>query len=268
MQPQIVLTLSVASLRGLLAAGDSRCPNLNAVPAFARHQLGLRGLNVPASMLTGLTASGFEKLRDASDKAGCPCVVLVDEQPLAFADRDPSKVAGAGERLARLAAAANRLGCRDVAIRCAPGEGEDAVERTAAGIKTSMGEVDRHDLNVLVAPHQGWTGDPDRLSALIKKVGGFRIGSLPSFGHAHESGDAEKTLRKLAPYAESIDATVFDFDAKGEHRPYDLAAMVSAVRAVGYVNTLAIEHAGKGDPVVAIERARTILEISIGTEEA
>ncbi len=268
MQPQIVLTLSVVSLRGLLAAGDRRCPNLAAVPAFARQQLGLRGLNIPASMLAGLNAAGFERLRDASDKAGCPCVVLVDEQPLPFADRDPAKAAAAGERLNRLAAAANRLGCRDVAIRCGHAEGDDFLERTALGIKASMGEIDRHDLNVLICPSEGWSSDPDRLSALIKRVGGFRIGSLPSFGHAHATGDAEKTLRKLAPYAESIDATVFDFDAKGVHRPYDLATMVAAVRAVGYVNTLAVEHAGKGDPVAAIEQARIILEAAIGTEES
>lgn len=267
MQAQIVLTLSVASLRGLMAAGDRRCPTIHEVPSFTRQHLGLRGLNVPAAMLSGLNAAGFEKLRDAADKAGCPFVVLVDEQPLPFADRDPARAAAAAERLGRLAVAANRLGCRDVAIRCGPGDAEDALERTAAGIKTAMGEIDRHDLNVLVAPHEGWTGDPDRLSALIKRVGGFRIGSLPSFGHAHASGDAEKTLRKLAPYAESIDATVVEFDAEGSHRPYDLAAMVAAVRAVGYVNTLAIEHAGKGDAVAAIERARTILEASIGSEE-
>jgi sugar phosphate isomerase/epimerase len=267
-QPQIVLTLSVGSIRGLLAAGDRRCPNLHAVPGFARQHLGLRGLNVPASMLAGLTAVGFEKLRDAADKAGCPFVVLVDEQPLPFADPDPAKAAGAAERLNRLAAAANRLGCRDVAIRCGPGEGDPAMERTAAGIKGSMLEVERHDLNVLVCPGDGWSSDPDRLATLIKRVGGFRIGSLPSFRHAHASGDAEKTLRKLAPYAESIDATVFDFDPKGIHRPYDLAAMVAAVRAVGYVNTLAVEHAGKGDPVAAIERARTILEAAIVAELA
>jgi sugar phosphate isomerase/epimerase len=251
-----------------LAAADRRCPNLAAVPAFARQHLGLRGLNIPASMLAGLAAPGFERLRDASDKAGCPFVVLVDEQPLPFADNDPAKSAGAGDRLNRLAEAANRLGCRDVAIRCGAGEADDALERTAAGIKASMGEIDRHDLNVLVCPAEGWSTDPDRLAALIKRVGGFRIGSLPSFGHAHASGDAEKTLRKLAPYAESIDATVFDFDAKGVHRPYDLAAMVAAVRAVGYVNTLAVEHVGKGDPVDAIERARTILEAAIGAEDS
>lgn len=250
-----------------MAAADRRCPNLNSVPGFARQQLGLRGLNVPASMLAGLTAAGFEKLRDAADKAGCPFVVLLDDQPLPFADPDPSRAAGAAERLNRLAAAANRLGCRDVAIRCGSGEGNDALERTAAGIKGSMLEVERHDLNVLVCPAEGWSSDPDLLAALIKRVGGFRIGSLPSFGHAHASGDAEKTLRKLAPYAESIDATVFDFDAEGVHRPYDLTAMVAAVRAVGYVNTLAVEHVGKGDPVVAIERARTILEAAIGGED-
>jgi len=267
-QAQIVLTLSIGSLRNLIAASDPRCPNLRAIPGFASRTFGSRGLNVPASMLAGLAAGEFERLRDGADRAGCPYVVLVEDRPLPFGDPDPDRSAAAEERLARLAAAADRLGCRDVAIRCESPDTDDALERTAAALKSCMGEVDRHDLNVLLAPHEGLTDDPDRLAALIKRVGGFRIGSLPSFGHAHARGDAEKTLRKLAPYADSIDATVVGFDAAGSHQPFDLAACLAAVRGVGYVNTLALDFVGPGDPIAALERARAILEPLIGSPES
>jgi L-alanine-DL-glutamate epimerase-like enolase superfamily enzyme len=265
-QAQIVLTLSVGALRPLLAAKDPRCPLLVDVPGFAAKELLLRGLNVPAGLLAGRPASELDRLRDLADKAQAPCLVLVEEQPMSFADLRPDVRAATGERLRRLAAAANRLGCRDVAVRCAAASTDEEFERTAAGLKTGLQEIDRYDLNVLVIPHEGLTLDPTRLTDLIKKVGGFRIGSLPSFGHAAASGDLERTLRKLAPYAESIDATVVGFKG-GKHHPFDLAACVESVKAVGYVNTLALDYAGKGNVVEDLQIARGILDEAIRTED-
>lgn len=267
MQAQIVLTLSVSALRPLIVSGDVRCPTLRAVPGFASSELGLRGLNIPTGLLAGRPSTELDSLRDAADKAGCPCLVLVEDQPLAVAD--PAARAAVEDRVRRLAAAANRLGCRDIAIRVAsdPSDSEEAVfESAAAGIKSVLHEMDRYDLNLLLVPHEGVTFDPLRLTELIKKVGGFRIGSLPSFAHAHASGDMEKTLRRLAPYAESIDATVVGF--KGDrHAPFDLAQCVEAVKAVGYVNTLALDYAGKGDLVADLVKARGILDAAVRTEE-
>jgi len=173
--------------------------------------------------------------------------------------------------LRRLAAAANRLGCRDIAVRCLAAATDADFDRTAAGLKVSLHEIDRYDLNLLVIPTEGLTLDSGKLTDLIKKVGGFRIGSLPSFGHAHASGDLEKTLRKLAPYAESIDATVVGFKsdkAGGEkHLPFDLKVCVESVRAVGYVNTLALDYVGKGDLTEDLVRARGILEQAVASDE-
>lgn len=266
MQAQIVLTLSVSAVKPLLAANDPRCTSLMKVPDFAAKELGLRGLNIPTGLLAGRAASDLDKLRDLADKAGAPCLVLVEESPLAFADPRPDVKAQIEERVRRLAAAANRLGCRDIAVRCLAKNTEEEFERAAGGIKGSLQEIDRFDLNVLLVPHDGLTHEPSRLTDLIKKVGGFRIGSLPSFAHAHASGDLEKTLRKLAPYAESIDATVVGF--KGDqHQPFDLAECVESVRAVGYVNTLALDYAGKGDIVAELAKARGILERAVQTDE-
>ncbi len=271
LQAQIVLTLSVGSLRPLLAAKDPRCLTLLDVPRFAATELGLRGLNLPTGLLAGKAASDLDKLRDLSDKAGCPCLVLVEETPLGFGDPRTEVRAAIEDRMRRLAAAANRLGCRDIAVRCLAAATDADFDRTAAGLKVSLHEIDRYDLNLLVIPTEGLTLDSGKLTDLIKKVGGFRIGSLPSFGHAHASGDLEKTLRKLAPYAESIDATVVGFKsdkAGGEkHLPFDLKVCVESVRAVGYVNTLALDYVGKGDLTEDLVRARGILEQAVASDE-
>ena len=105
---------------------------------------------------------------------------------------------------------------------------------------------------------------------MIKRIGGFRIGSLPSFGSAAEvgKGDPTESLRKLAPYAGAIHATVEGFSKKGVHKGYDLASCVTAVRSVGFLNTLAIDYAGSDEPVVNIEMARDVLQQAINAAEA
>jgi len=266
LQAQIVLTLSVGALKPLLAASDPRCPTLFHVPDFASKELSLRGLNLPSSLFAGRPGADLDRIRDLADKASCPCLVLVEEAPIAFSSQRQDVRAALEERFRRLASAAKRLGCRAIAVRCLAKASDEEFERTAAGIKSALQEIDRFDLNVLIVPHEGLTFEPNKLTDLIKKVGGFRIGSLPSFGHAHATGDIEKTLRKLAPYAEAIDATVVGF--KGDkHQPFDLATCVESVRAVGYVNTLAMDYAGKGDVVADLVQARSILDRVVQTEE-
>ena len=108
----------------------------------------------------------------------------------------------------------------------------------------------------------------DRLTDLLKRIGGFRIGSLRSFGHAAESGDLVEELRKLAPYAGAVHATVQGFDKKGRHEKFDLAEGVAAIRSVGFLNTLAIDYIGTGDAVANIELARKALQKAIEADSA
>ncbi len=236
------------------------------MPDYAIRHLHLRGMNVPASMLSGWSLPDFDRLRDRADKAGCPCLVLIEDQPLPFADPDPKVREEAAERVRRLAAAAHRLGCNALAISFDAKDNDEAFELVATEVKEVMPHVERLELNVLLAPCQGLTHAPDRLTDLIKRIGGFRIGSLPSFGHAASTGDTIGTLRKLAPYAGAVHATIDGFARSGEHRGYNLAECVTAIRSVGFVNTLAIDFCGKGDPTASIEKARDVLQEAIEAE--
>lgn len=247
MQPDILLTLSAGSVRPLLAAQDPRCPTIFAVPQFVATDLELRGLNLPADMLKGFGYTEIERLRDEADRAHCPVLLLSEENPIDFTQRTGPGWHQTLDRLRRLATAANRLGCPSIAVRASAPATDEAFESTAAGVKIVLKEIDKFELNLLLAPVEGLTFDAARLTDLIKKIGGFRIGSYPSFAHAYATGELEKTLRKLAPYAPAIAASVRGFDKAGAHDGYSLAECIESVQSVGYGNTLALDFVGRDD---------------------
>ncbi len=264
----MLLTLAARSLRTLVSDNGDASMRLVDVPDFSIRELNLRGMNVPSSMLAGWSLENLDELRDRGDKAGCPCLVLIEDTPLPFASADHREADRSAERVRRLAVAANRLGCNALAVRCDAPDTDEAFDETAAQIKDLMPAVERLELNLLIAPHDGLTQRTDRLTDLLKRIGGFRIGSLPDFGHAAASGDLAEALRKLAPYAGAVHATVQGFDKKGRHEQFDLAEGVAAIRSVGFLNTLAIDYVGSGDAVANIELARTTLQKAIEADSA
>jgi sugar phosphate isomerase/epimerase len=256
----VLLTLAVSSLRSLVSGKKGGGVTLLDVPDLAIRDLSLRGLNIPSSMLAGWSLRDLDRLRDRADKAGCPCLVLVDDSPVCF---EPAQRVASVDRIGRLGAAAGRLGCSAISIMIEAPNADDAFETCVSGVKQAMTLIERLELNLLLAPYQGLTQQAQRLTDLIKKVGGFRIGSLPSFAKAAECGDLDAALKRLAPYAGALHASVKSFDKSGKHQGWDLTQCVDAIQSVGYVNTLAIEYTGNGDPLGPIEQARNVLSQAI-----
>ncbi len=262
----MLLTLSTRSLMSLLPPHGDGSLNMLRVPEFTSRQLRLRGLNVVASMLAGWSLEQLDQLRDQADKAACPCLVLIEDAPLPLADEDPAKRQQAQERMTTLATAAHRLACNSLAIRCDAPDTDEAFEQLAQEVRQVMPKIERFELTLLIKPSVGLTSTPDRLTELIKRIGGFRIGSMPSFQHAASTDDPIYTLRQLAPYAGAIQATVDGFSESGEHKAYDLVKFVNAVRSVGFANALAIDYTGNGNAVSQIDHAREILEKALEAE--
>ncbi len=261
----MLLTLATRSFANTIptvGTSDGGALTMLDLPDYAVRQLQLRGLNVSAAMLSGWSLDDLDLLRDRADKAACPCLTLIEEAPLRIYD-NPEQCSAAVDRIKRLAAAGNRLGCNALALRFEAPDTDEAFETIAAEMRDVMPVIERHELNILIAPWKGLTHEPARLTELLKRIGGFRIGSLPSFAHAALFDDPRDVLRKLAPYAGAIHASVNSFDSKGKHAGFDLADGVEAIRSVGFLNTLAIEYVGDDDPTVNIEQARVILEKAI-----
>ncbi|MBX3358054.1 MAG: TIM barrel protein [Phycisphaeraceae bacterium] len=264
----MLLTLAASSFRAMLRKdrAGAKSLKLTDLPRFTREQLGLFGLNLSTDLLVGMDLSQLDQLRDAADKASCPCLVLIetDPQPFGFAD---DRADAAVERMIRVARAANRLGCNAAAVSVAADDTDDCLSVAADALKVALRACDKLEINLLLAPHKGLTENPDRLTELIKKVGGFRIGTFPDFQTASLAPDPISYLRRLTPYAAAVSASCVSFTSKkGEvtHAPYDLMAYTQTVASVGYTGTLAIDFRGEGDPAAAIAHARDTLDAAIG----
>ena len=254
-QAQLLLTLSAAALQDRIESKEDSL-TLQDVPDFANTELGLRGVTIQASQLVGLGIQDLEKIRDSADKASCPVLLLVEDTPMVFGDPSPAAQEMIRARIQRLGVAATALGASGLGVSCEGENDEQRFDQAAASIRSAMQTIDRHEVNLLLSPRPGLTGEPERLTELIKKVGGFRIGSLPDFKLAHETGDFISALRRLAPYAGAMFATLGKGKKKSDVAPYSLAEGLEAVLAVGYQNTICLHHEGPGDAVAAIISAR------------
>ncbi len=277
----MLLTLNATSLRSMLEKKRSgkvelRLPDL---PAFARETLGLHGLNLTTSLLAGIDRSGLDTLRDRADKSGCACLLLIESEPQPLGDASDDKAEAGMARLRQVLQAAHILGCSAIAATPSGADDDEVAKRTAERLKKLMASAERAEINILLSPGKGVTSTPDRVTEIIKKVGGFRVGTLPDFQAAAASADPVQYLRRLTPYAAVVSASTVQFvaaagggppgdavDAAVEHRPYDLRPFVEAVDAVGFDGTLAIDYRGKGDPVLGVLRTRRILESILGGE--
>ena len=258
MQAQMLIALSAGSLSGMLTRAKAPLA-LADLPVHAREQLDFRGINLPTDLLAGRTLADLDRLRDRADRVGCPVLMLLETEVVDLAGAD-ARQSAALERLRKLATAANRLGAPFVGVRLAGVDSPERMERACKGIRAALGEMDRWEVNLLLQPSGGLLERGEPLVDLVKKVGGFRIGALPSFLHAHESGDLKDMLRRLAPYAQAMIAQVKGFTAAGKHVDWSLDHCIEVLRAVGYGNMLSLEYVGKGDGTRTIEQARDALQ--------
>ena len=265
-QVQLLVTASISPFRERIESSDDPLTLVD-MPEFGSTELGVRGLAIETSMLAGASVATLEGLRDAGDKARCPMLLLMEDEPLKLADPDPDVRASSIERIGRLSRAASILGCAQLGVSIAGKDGEESFELAASTIREAMQRIDRFEVSLLLKSSAGLTAEPDRLTELIKKVGGFRIGSLPDFRAAHDTGDFSGALRRLAPYAGTILATVGKVNSggkatrsKADPTPFDVCEGLESVLAVGYQHAICLDHAGGARAVETIVDARTRIE--------
>lgn len=251
---------------------------LDDLPAFARQTLGLNGLTFSTDLLAGAGRARLRELRDRADKESCSILILEEPEPQALGDSDESVADAAQERIRRVLEAAGELGCNSAAVPISGSSDEATEDRVVERLKRLMRLAEQRDLNLLISPRRGLTSDPERVTALIKKVGGFRVGTMPDFQTAAEAEDPAAYLRRLTPYASAVTAATVSFvpidpeadptapETPCQHEPYELGAMIEAVASVGYDGSVAIDYRGKGDLTLGLLRSRVAMEVAITGE--
>jgi sugar phosphate isomerase/epimerase len=258
-------------LAGNRAGAGAGTMQLTDLPRFTREMLNLYGLNVSTNLLAGADFQRLDQLRDAADKASCPCLVLIESEPQPFTDPNEAKGEQVVDRVGRVIQAANRLGCNSAAVAVCGADTPAGFAEATDRFKRILHAAERLEVNLLLMSHPGLTASPERLTDLIKKIGGFRVGTFPDFQAASASENPTHFLRRLTPYASALTASSVKFAPAKKppgfvHEPYDLAGLAATVTSVGYTGTIAIDYRGEDDPETGIVQTRTILEAALGKE--
>ncbi len=264
----MLLTLNAVSLHHTLDLSEAPSSSgLLDLPELALQRLLMRGLVVDTVMLKGWNLDDLVIFRNRADQAGCPCLVLRESDSINAHTTDSAMVEASSSRLGLIARAAQRLGCNALALHLDPIRGEEQLDRAAAYLRSLMEQIDRLELNLMIEPgDSGDLADPEILIRLIKQVGGFRIGTMPSFKHALASGNPEQTLRQIAPYAGAVLASCgigHTKKSKGSFTSEEKEAVkicLESLQKVGYGQILAMDYLGDGDPMQIIEDLRSYIE--------
>lgn len=241
----MLLILSASSFRKSINSKRGGVDLLD-LPRMAHEEFGFRGLLIPTDVLVGADMERLDRVRESADKSACPYLFLVetDVHPIGHPNED--RALASKQRIERVLTAASRLGCSSAGISIAGADTDAAMALAVERLKPLASRAEQLDLNLLIRPSPGLTETPERMSDLIKLVGGFRLGSLPDFEAAAGSGDAHDYLRRLAPYAPVVLASSTEFNAEGLHTPYDLQSCAQALVSIGFDGAVAVEYRGEG----------------------
>ncbi len=310
----MLFSLNVNSIRDALKKRGARALAVPDLPQYAQEQTGLHAMTMATDLLAGATRDALVRFRENGDRVGCACLLLSQTEPLAFGDPKDKAGEEAVIRMTKVVEAASLLGCNSASLEITAKDTDEAMEIVSDRMRRVLERADRLEIMVLIRPTKGLTEDPERLTDLIKMIGGFRIGTMPDFESAVASGDPVHYLKKLTPYASVVNAATQGFkdpepepakpgkskksakkspdpepaddddDLTGEdallaalqadlddfedvpppeHEGYDLFPLVSAIRAVGFDGTLAIDYRGKGDGTVGVLQSRDALEAAL-----
>ncbi len=256
----MLLIASATMFRKKLDKGDLALEDL---PRHLHEEHAIRGMSLTADLLAGADMARLDALREAADKAVCPILLLQESEPQDFSSMDT--VDESVDRVERVLHAAQRLGCSAVAIEVAPASDEEEMEQLVDGLKEVSPTAEKLDLNLLVRVGVESIKTPEQASELIKRVGGFRVGTLPDFELACATGDGAEHLKRVAPYASVVMASTVKFQKNGKHPAYDLAELIAALQEIGFDGALAIEHRGTGDPDETLRQGAEAIERALET---
>ncbi len=214
----MLFSLNVNSIRDVLKKRGARAIKIEDVPRYAQEQTGLHAMTMATDLLAGVTRDTMARIRENGDRVGCACLLLSQTEPLAFGDPRAKAGEEAVTRMTRVVEAASLLGCNSASLAITAKDDDATLDLVAQRMRRVLERADRLEIMVLIRPEKGLTQDAERLTELVKAIGGFRIGTMPDFEAAVASGDPVQYLKRLTPYASVVNASTLGF-TEAEPRP-------------------------------------------------
>lgn len=207
----MLFSLNVNSIRDTLKRRGAKALSVEDLPRYAQEQTGLHAMTMATDLLAGATRDTLTRIRENGDRVGCACLLLSQTEPLAFGDPRPKVGDEVVLRMTKVVEAASLLGCNSASLAITGKDDDNTLELVASRMRRVLERADRLEIMVLIRPDKGLTQDAERLTELVKVIGGFRIGTMPDFEAAVASGDPVHYLKRLTPYASVVNASTLGF---------------------------------------------------------
>ncbi|NBX36853.1 MAG: hypothetical protein EBR10_06480 [Planctomycetes bacterium] len=257
MSSEILVSLSASCLLQPLPRQQSPIALLD-VPRFVAQELEVRGINIPVQMIRQQSPQTLERLRDEADRAQCPCLVLYRDEPLDFV----TEAEKSGQVLREMGKRARLLGCAEIAVRVA--KVATATAQIAPLMKTALDGLQKFEVNLLIRPCEEPCDQAEAVIELVRKIGGFHIGAMPSFASVAATGDAVQSLRKLIPYSLAVEASVTGVDKQGLPNDDCFDDHIDMLVKLGFSNKLSIDWRGGGNWAQGVQHVRSHLMRKLG----
>jgi sugar phosphate isomerase/epimerase len=242
---------------------------------YAKSEFGIDAVEYVNTFYFGKAqdADYLRALRQRAEDAGVQSLLIMCDALGATGAADADLRAQAIENHVPWLEAASFLGCRAVRVN-AYGEGSPAelAQRVSDSLH-QLGELAQPlGLYVLVENHGGLSSNAAWLADVIAAADHPQVGTLPDFGNfrlsppgteetAVENYDRYLGVSELMPFARSVSAKSYDFDARGNETTIDYLRMLGIVVDAGYSGHVGIEYEGRGlSEVEGIRATQQLLE--------
>jgi L-ribulose-5-phosphate 3-epimerase len=237
----------------------------------ARKDYGLDGVEyVNQFFMDKARDEGYLKeMKSRADGEGVRSLLIMCDSEGDLGDPSATGRALAVENHRKWVEAAKSLGCHSVRVNARSNPDlpfEEQQKLAAEGLRSLCELADPHGIDVLVENHGGLSSNGAWLSAVMKRVGHPRVGTLPDFGNfrlretPEEWYDRYKGVTELMPYARAVSAKSHDFDERGEETGTDFHRMMRIVLDAGYRGYVGIEYEGERlSEAEGVEKTKALL---------
>lgn len=233
-------------------------------PAKAKNDFGIEAVEYVSIFFKDKAkdANYLTELKKRCDDNGVTSVLIMVDAEGNLGDTDAKKRNQAVENHYKWIEAAKFLGCHSIRVN-AYGEGTaEQVKQAAIDGLSKLTEFGiKHDINVIVENHGGYSSDGKWLAEVIgtvnKNLNTNRCGTLPDFGNfctryknnrwedgCEQEYDRYLGVSELMPFAKGVSAKSYDFDEQGNETKLDYKRLLQIVKEAGYTGYIGVEYEG------------------------
>ncbi|WP_298237043.1 sugar phosphate isomerase/epimerase family protein [uncultured Algibacter sp.] len=227
-------------------------------PSVAKNTYGFNAVEYVNTFFYGKQEDYFNELKKRCDDVDVESLlIMVDEEGM-LGDPSSEKRKESVERHKKWLYNAAILGCHSVRVNAhSKGTKAEQQDYVIESLTALCDLAKPLSLDIIIENHGGMSSEPNWLVDTIKKIDKPNLGTMVDFDNFKYSEtkiwngelvyDRYEGVELLMPYAKSVSAKSYSFDANGLEETVDYKRMVEIIEKSNFSNHISVEYEGEGE---------------------